>query len=247
MLGKNLSVYASLMQNATKVSHKHSMSMWNMTQTGRLTLSEITTALRARWGGIYNAKIAARMKLPYFAHATNRGTPPRPGSCPLCGGQDSATHILGECTALKHLHIKRHNEIGKRIIHHVKQGALGSHYMIADVGTEQSLADDYDVHEKLIPRHLVPPYHTADGQPLGNADLHASTHSPRAADGHADNTPSRLDIAIIHEPHERVSRAKTWQDLHENTRLTAVEIGFRNDYDPDGRKYSEKMRQHRRT
>lgn len=45
-------------------------------------------------------------------------------------------------------------------------GALGSHYMIADVGTEQCLAEDYGVHDKLIPQYLVPPH--SDGQPHGN-------------------------------------------------------------------------------
>jgi len=248
MNGKNPSVYASLMHASSKASHRHSMSLWTMADSGRLTFAEVATTLRARWGGIYNAKIAARMKQPYFAHkrAAQDNHPPRPGSCPLCGQPDGTSHIMGECAALKHLHIQRHNEIGKRILHHVRRGALGSHYTIADVGSEDCMSEDYDINHKLLPQHLVPPPAETpppDQEPPG-PDEGGLDHS---IDPTTPVPPSRLDIAIIHLPHDRVERATTWQQLRETTPLTAVEIGFRSDYDPEGRKYAEKMAQHRHT
>jgi hypothetical protein len=40
--------------------------MWELAASGTLTYAHITNALRIRWGGIYTAKIAARMNRPYM-------------------------------------------------------------------------------------------------------------------------------------------------------------------------------------
>jgi ribonuclease HI len=168
LAGTNESIYANLMkQEQLTADKKISSEMWDLAANGTLTYAHITNAMRIRWGGIYTAKIAARMNRPYM------GThgPPSSGQCPLCGGADSATHIMGECPAHKALHIQRHDATGRCILKHMRKGAHGGYYMIADVGSMEKLAPLGIVH-KRIPDWMMP----------GGADA-----------------PSRFDIAMLHK------------------------------------------------
>jgi ribonuclease HI len=167
LAGTNESIYANLMkQELLTADKKISSAMWDLAANGTLTYAHITNAMRIRWGGIYTAKIAARMNRPYM------GThgPPSSGQCPLCGGADSATHIMGECPAHKALHIQRHDATGRCILKHMRKGAHGGYYMIADVGSMEKLAPLGIVH-KRIPDWMMP---------VGAA------------------APSRFDIAMLH-------------------------------------------------
>ena len=210
MAGTNESIYASLMKKELSTADKKlSSAMWDLAASGTLTYAHITNVMRARWGGIYTAKIAARMNRPYM------GThgPPSTGLCPLCQRADSATHILGECPAHKALHIQRHDATGRCILKHMRKGAHGGFFMLADVGSMDKLAT-YGITHKRIPQWMMPA---------------------------GAEAPSRFDIAMIH---------KRELDIHEGitpahgTNLTAIEIGYRSDYDPDLTKLAEKRMQH---
>jgi hypothetical protein len=213
VVGTNESVYASLMQTELRTADtKASTSMWDLATSGKLTFSHISNAMRARWGGIYTAKTAARMNRPYM----RMEGPPSSGQCPLCGMADSATHILGECPAHKSLHIQRHDATGRCLLKHMRKGAHGGHYLIADVGSMDKLAP-YGVTHKRIPQWMLP----------ANAAV-----------------ASRFDIAMIHT---RAVDFDTARPPPAGTTITAIEIGYRSDYDPELRKLAEKQEQHAET
>ena len=73
--------------------------------------------------------------------------------CPLagCQGNDVAGHILLECMHadidMMKQHIARHDAM---MITEFTKGAKGSHYLIADVGTVDTLKD-LGVHSKRVP------------------------------------------------------------------------------------------------
>jgi hypothetical protein len=207
--GTNESVYAALMkQELLMADTKVSTSMWDLATSGKLTYTHISNAMRVRWGGLYTAKTAARMNRPYMR---NNG-PPSSGQCPLCGMADSATHILGECPAHTPLHIQRHDATGRCLLKHMRKGAHGGYYMIADVGSMDKLAP-YGITEKRIPQWMMPTATLA----------------------------SRLDIAMVHTRAVDVNAAKL---PRAGTMITAIEIGYRSDYDPELRKMAEKQEQH---
>ena len=209
--GTNESVYATLMkQELCTADKKISMAMWDLAAsgTGSLTYAHITNAMRARWGGLYTAKTAARMNRPYMGV----NGPPSTGQCPLCGSADSATHILGECPAHTALHIQRHDAVGRCILKHLRKGAHGGYYIIADVGSMEKLSP-YGITEKRIPLWMMPTKEAA----------------------------SRFDIAMVHK---RASDIVHGTPPARDTTITAIEIGFRSDYDPELKKLSEKQLQH---
>jgi hypothetical protein len=141
--------------------------MWELAASGTLTYAHITNALRIRWGGIYTAKIAARMDRPYMGTYGSPST----GQCPLCQRADSATHIMGECPAHKALHIQRHDATGRCILKHIRNGAHGGFFILADVGSMDKLAS-YGITHKQIPQWMMP----------AGADM-----------------ASRFDIAMLHK------------------------------------------------
>jgi ribonuclease HI len=214
------STYAGLVASELTTADKDTYtSVWAMLKTGKITHKELVTSLRARWGGLYTAKIAARMNRPYLV-------PTRaPGMCPLCGMRDGATHILGECPAHKHLHIERHNKVGRCIMKHIRRGQHGACPTFADVGKEHELQTDFDVTSKALPPELIPPAEEVDLQ---------------------DHQPTRFDIVLLHTDPGAVGNMTTWRDIPARTGMTAVEIGFRTDYDK-GRKLALKQEQHRHT
>ena len=62
-------------------------------------------------------------------------------NCPLCGEEDSASHILNACKhpEMKALYIERHNAAGRLILKEVLQGAKGHHQIIADIGSDEKM------------------------------------------------------------------------------------------------------------
>ena len=61
----------------------------------------------------------------------------------LCQGNDGAGHILLECTHadMEKQHIARHDAMMRMLIKEFTKGSKGSHYLIADVGTVDTLKD----------------------------------------------------------------------------------------------------------
>lgn len=82
--------------------------------------------------------------------------------CPLqdCQGKDRAGHILLEFTHydLKKLHIARHNLMMRMLIQAFTKGQLGSHYLVADVGTSDKLKNIGE-HNTRVPDFVLPDLH----------------------------------------------------------------------------------------
>ena len=82
------------------------------------------------------------------------------------------THLL-ECTHadMKKQHIARHDAMMRMLIKGFTKGTKGSHYLIADVGTSDTLKD-IGVHSKRVPKFVLPDSHiqhtTQDLQPCKN-------------------------------------------------------------------------------
>ena len=111
-----------------------------------------------RWGKTWTKKAAFMQHRPYLPGqpiATN-------SKCPLpgCQGNDGAGHILLECmhADMKKQHIARHDAMMRMLIKEFTKGTKGSHYLIADVGTVDTLKD-LGVHSKRVPKFVLPDSH----------------------------------------------------------------------------------------
>ena len=114
--------------------------------------------LKARYGVLWNAKLAKRFNCSY--PCAQKGAPST-GKCPLCGGDDSAGHILGECAheCMKPLYVARHDKAARILLRHVRRGAHGARYMLADVGSPDKLAP-LGITDKSIPPWILPENHS---------------------------------------------------------------------------------------
>ncbi len=101
--------------------------------------------MKARWGLLWNQKLAYRWKLA-----------PSP-NCPLCHQPDSVGHLLGGCTHkdAKAMKIARHDQSVKLIQKAIALGDCGGHYMVMDAGAVGDLPED--VMGKRVPSWLFPP------------------------------------------------------------------------------------------
>lgn len=112
----------------------------------------IRNTIKLRFGTFWNAKLAMRFRKPYNEQKISDG------KCPLCGGLDSGTHVLGACThrLIKGLYIERHNEavaaVGKAIMEGAKGGCLA--VLMADAGWHGNVTDLSD--ESRIPSQVLP-------------------------------------------------------------------------------------------
>jgi hypothetical protein len=106
--------------------------------------TEITHAARKtiysyRLGTIYNAKIARRIKRPYWAKQHKRPQPGVIAPCPLCGQEDSGGHIMGSCEHphLRGLVILRHNDAVRTLARALSLSThLGDGLLCMDAGKE---------------------------------------------------------------------------------------------------------------
>jgi ribonuclease HI len=150
--GANIGIYAQLWATtATHMEGAASNHMW--TATG-VTHAARRATLQARFGVLYNAKIAARMHLPYApcpTPATARGL------CPLCGAEDSIGHILGGCSHpnMHALYIQRHDQACRLVVKAMRAGKQGGMYILTDAGTAATLTP-LGVTDKRIPIWLLP-------------------------------------------------------------------------------------------
>jgi hypothetical protein len=110
---------------------------------------------RARWGKLWNKKLAYRWKMPY---ATNPH-PPTNDHCPICRKtQDGASHILAGCPAFLGHYISRHDAAVKAIWKSISRGLLGGFITVMDAGTAANLPKGA---AKKLPTALCPPHHEA--------------------------------------------------------------------------------------
>ena len=66
-----------------------------------------------------------------------------------------------ECTHadMKKQHIARHDTMMRMLVKEFTKGSKGSHYLIADVGTVDTLKK-IGVHSKRVPKFVLPDVHT---------------------------------------------------------------------------------------
>ena len=96
--------------------------------------------------------MAYKFRMPYMpgqSVASNR-------RCPLCGGADSAGHLLGECTHafMKAACIERHNEAARLILGEVLKGHHGNRVVCADIGS-QDKAGHLKVETDRVPHEVL--------------------------------------------------------------------------------------------
>jgi hypothetical protein len=90
----------------------------------QLSFAERATALRYRTGTMYTAKQRYRFKLA-------------PSSdCLLCGQPDGGHHTASGCPHLLKLYTYRHNKAGQLIMKAVRDGTMGAHVVMMDLGKE---------------------------------------------------------------------------------------------------------------
>ena len=149
--GLYLRLWADIREDVHKISHDY----WNAPH------KVILNVIRARFGRLYNQKLACR-----FGHAHD-------DSCPLCGLPDSAGHILGECKQkdMKSLAIERHNAAGRIIAQTIRQGSLGNCVMVGDIGNAGKCST-LNLHDTRVPEWLL-----SDGD-LRRADTNRTMARP---------------------------------------------------------------------
>ena len=151
------SIYFQLWKNLQPYRDQtHSDKFRNMRCFSERTRERID---KLRWGKTWTKKAAFLQHRPYLP-----GQPIATDSrCPLpgCQGNDGAGHILLECTHadMKKQHIARHDAMMRMLIQEFTKGSKGSHYLIADVGTVETLKK-IGVHSKRVPKFVLPDVHT---------------------------------------------------------------------------------------
>ena len=139
--------YANLWHAAVDNLHPKSISrLWSDSQ---ISWYQATLAFKARWGQLYNNKLAFRY-----------GRAPDP-MCPICRKEpDSVGHLLGGCQdpTCKAMAILRHNE-AVRILHRTisKSSRFGGCYCVMDACPAAALPNGVD--STRLPGWLLPAGH----------------------------------------------------------------------------------------
>jgi len=206
-----------------KVDERHSSHMWDDADT---PFAAIGNVLRYRWGNLWSKKLAYRFRRPYAAArpgAPTAAPAALDSKCPLCGGEDSGTHILAGCQhpTIKSLVIRRHNEAVRMLQRTVAGGGLGGCVTIMDAckatECEQLGTDGTRLHQWMLPdvpeeilNKMRPDILVAEG-----------VTQAQAADGRHPRTPEERGRCKVH----------------------VVEVGYCQDLDMDN-KMTTKQQQH---
>ena len=77
-------------------------------------------------------------------------------ACPLCGEEDSITHILSACkhALMVALYILRHDQAGRKILRAIHAGSRGSAETHADIGAADKL-DSLEIGSKRVPANVL--------------------------------------------------------------------------------------------
>ncbi len=135
-------VYASAWHTAVPMLNRAmTASMWTDKQ---VTWRQVKLAMKARWGHLWNRKLAFRY-----------GMAPSP-NCPLCGHRDGCGHLLGSCAHPEAvaMRIARHDEAVRTIQRTFANSSMKGFYTLMDAGTKASLPAD--VQGKRLPAWLLP-------------------------------------------------------------------------------------------
>ena len=143
-----------------------SNAMWTAKGT---SAALITLVLKARYGLLWNAKLARRYRMQYgvqrwgrpgSAARQGRQGPISDGMCPHCGRPDSTGHILGGCrhARMQAMYIKRHNVAVQLVTRWLrKRSTAGGVYTIMDAckGAAAEL-EKHKVQGTRLPEWLLP-------------------------------------------------------------------------------------------
>jgi ribonuclease HI/exonuclease III len=218
----HLGIYAHAWRMALPTLHRpSSFSMW---KNSHVTHRQRVLVMKARWGQMYNRKIAFRIgKVASDA-------------CPLCGQPDSTGHLLGGCqhADVKAMAISRHDQAVKLIQKAIRLSPLGGFYTIMDAGAAKTLPDD--VEGKRLPAWLFP-------------DIEA-TLPPAAQASEADRRKKlRPDILVVEGLQAQDTRRdETSVKEHVRTnikkyRIHIFEVGYCSDIN-HAEKDADKAKQH---
>ena len=224
----NKTIYTKAWDDTQKVALGNlSNGMWNDPD---ISTKALINTLKYRYGQLWNKKKAFQQRTSYLP-----GEPiARNTRCPICREPDSGGHILGGCLhkEMKAMYIKRHDTASRVVLNACSKGAQGSCYVVADVGTMETLAP-LGVHGKRIPKWLLTDAH------LDSAGFDPKLrHKLRPDIMLVDCTTSELE-RHIHRPNFVISSQKG----KGKRKVQIVEIG----YGPDTRyadKLAEKKQEH---
>jgi len=138
----NTGIYDTAWAESIPSMHKpSSFHFWKDSQIPH-RLKKLT--IKARWGHLWNRKLAHRY-----------GLAPNP-NCPMCGQPDSTGHLLGGChhPEARGITILRHDQAVGMIQKTISTSSLGGFYTVMDAGAASNLPDD--VQGKRLPAWLFP-------------------------------------------------------------------------------------------
>jgi len=120
--------------------------------SSNITFTEKKNTLKARYGVLWNKKIAYRHRTGYIeGQGIARDT-----HCPFGKDADAIGHILGSCThsEVKKVYISRHDKAVRLIMKEIQNGSLGNFFCTADVGTAVAM-EELGAGSKRLPNWLV--------------------------------------------------------------------------------------------
>ena len=126
----------------------HALSfIWDAADLGKACRREVW---KARSGQTWNVGKAFLFDMLY------NGMQVLHNACPLCGEEDSITHMLSAC---KHplmvaLYILRHVQAGRKILRAIHAGSRGSAETRADIGAADKL-DSLEIGSKRVPASVL--------------------------------------------------------------------------------------------
>jgi len=223
-------------QPSAKPLAQLSNTFWSMPN---VTFKEQEQVLKYRTDTIHTDKHTKR-----FGHTTG------PATCPLCGGSDSAPHILLRCNnhTLKRMHINRHHHAVSLCGEEISRGKLGSAIVTMDACNSEKLSDlniePPDDIERNLPDWVFPtqqnlPHNIHQSRPDGvlvmpiegrGRHLDPKQIPPKDRDIHlvefrfcSDINPQHTDIrksANQHQPLIQRLRTRSLRGISRNNQVT---------------------------
>ena len=151
------SIYAQAWQNTTADPNGAHPSASNLMWTSsKVPTAALISALKARYGLLWNMKLAMRYRRPYLRGRTD-SNPPSTAACPLCSHDDSVGHILGGCKhpRMQERYIHRHDAAVRLLHQGLQKGALGGCYTVMDAGTMEATLN-LAANGKRLPEWMLP-------------------------------------------------------------------------------------------
>ena len=218
----NSTQYEGFWERVLPELHTLSFIFWDAAGLGEACRREVW---KARSGQTWNVGKAFLFGMLY------NGMQVLHNACPLCGEEDSITHILSAC---KHhlmvaLYILRHDQAGRKILRAIHAGSRGSAETHADIGAADKL-DSLEIGSKRVPASV-----------LSDSDLPG---------GPGQRTKLRPDILLIEDttpgtqsgsareepaPKRTRRQASEWWVVHSKEqqqsvtrgkKVTVVEVGY---------------------